>query len=134
MEQFAKPDGSVDREAFTAILDALRRQSQQASTSGVEFQLTAQIVRAGGQEGLMAVTAPSNFMALGLSLRYNVPVKVSLACLENIDENGGLGLEQLQTRFPGFRSMQTLRDDAQAVDGAVSDWFFQGKKPPQAFE
>ena len=133
-------DGSIDRAAFTQILDTLRRNANAGARqdlAGVDFALTVQIQRENGKQGLVRVRAPSTFHALGLAMRYKASIVISQFCL---DENasgassfGGCGRDELFSRFPAFRPMSELKKDAEAVDGFIANMFYK-ENPPRAFE
>ena len=133
-------DGSIDRAAFTQILDTLRRNANAGARqdlAGVDFALTVQIQRENGKQGLVRVRAPSTFHALGLAMRYKASIVISQFCL---DENasgassfGGCGRHELLSRFPAFRPMSELKKDAEAVDGFIANMFYK-ENPPSAFE
>lgn len=136
----ASEDGSIDRAAFTQILDTLRRNANAGARqdlAGVDFALTVQIRRENGKQGLVRVRSPSTFHALGLAMRYNCSIVISQDC---VDENasgassfGGCGRDELLGRFPAFRPIQELKKDAEAVDAFIANMFYK-QNPPRAFE
>mmetsp|Transcript_19920 Transcript_19920/g.40534 ORF Transcript_19920/g.40534 Transcript_19920/m.40534 type:complete len:453 (-) Transcript_19920:167-1525(-) len=146
MQIHADDNGAINREAFTNVLDTLRRggvgnEDASKKKAGVEFRLTVQITKENGQKALVKVRSPSTFHALGLSMRYDAPVVVSQECFAINSGNErtegcnafGCGKDELLQRFPAFRPMQHLLEDAQAVDGFISNMFYK-ENAPKSFE
>ena len=136
----ASEDGSIDRAAFTQILDTLRRNANAGARqdlAGVDFALTVQIRRENGKQGLIRVRSPSTFHALGLAMRYNCSIVISQDCVDGSASGassfGGCGRDELLGRFPAFRPIQELKKDAEAVDAFIANMFYK-QNPPRAFE
>jgi len=140
MVMHASEDGSVDRAAFTQILDTLRRNvnaGARQELAGVDFALTVQIQRENGKQGLVRVRSPSTFHALGLAMRYKASIVISQGCFDadtsDASSFGGCGRDELLGRFPAFRPIHELKKDAEAVDGFIANMFYK-ENPPRAFE
>lgn len=142
--------GGVGREEFAAVLAELR--SGKAGTAGggsrgvppgAAFELRAETRREGGAVGpVVRWRATGGFQALGLALRYRVPIEVDGDCFEGgggRDGGGtttttepvaahGTGTAELLERFPAFRSRRTLREDAEP--DALSAGLFYKKEAP----
>jgi hypothetical protein len=116
----AKEDGTVDREGFTAILDCLRRQtSTSREKSKVQFELVVSL-----DEKTLRIIAPSAVQALGLAMRYDKKLQVDL------DEYDMDALEIL-SRFPKFRPIEELEEDARLMEGFIPSMFAKAT-PPKA--
>jgi hypothetical protein len=116
----AKDDGTLDREGFTAILDCLRRQtSASREKSKVQFELVVSL-----DDQTLRVIAPTAFQALGLAMRYDKKLQVDL------DEYDMDSLEIL-SRFPKFRPIEELEEDARLMDRFIPSMFAK-TTPPKA--
>lgn len=125
----ADSEGILDRGAFSEVLDSLRRSlAGEGEDSGVAFVATVAVARDGGAALSTRTVELPAFTALALSMRHKVAVTVSEECAES---SVGFGVDELQERFPAFRPMEELEEDAKAVDGFVPEMFFK-HKPPEA--
>lgn len=117
----AKPDGSVDREGFTAILDSLRRpDSAFLEQSKVRFEL---VVSLDGYNDLRVVV-PTAVQALGLAMRYDKKLQVDL-------EEYEMDSLEILSQFPKFRPIEELEEDARLMDGFIPTMFAKAT-PPKA--
>ncbi len=88
---------------------------------------------------LMDVENVPAFQAVALSLRYKVKIGVSGDCFdyeyEEEEEQGSSSLstrsngQSVLDRFPAFKPMQELVDDAKGMDGFISSMFFKQSAP-----
>lgn len=128
MRLHADSDGAIDRYAFSEVLNTLR-QSKSSKCEGqtVKFLLTAQLAKADGSLTLVDFYAPA-FETVGLALRYDVQVAVSESCVR---ESGAEldGMVGVFERFPVFRPLQELEEDAKIMDGFIPSMFFEETTP-----
>jgi hypothetical protein len=116
LQIYADDNGGVDRPRFTALLDYLRRQINAMETPKVQFNLLVNVK--GEQEDLM-ITAPSPVIGVGLALRYKVNVVVSEEC-----EIDGFDVVEIASRFPAFRPLKELEQDARNMDRFIPSTMF----------
>ena len=124
VQRFADPNGAVDRNAFTSILDALREANTPSSLlASPLFRLEVSIIDEGGISQA-TIDTTNAMVALGLAMRYKVPVAV-----EEFDEHaqGGKGKDELFERFPLFRPIQELNEDSKVIDGFIPSMFEKSK-------
>lgn len=110
----ADDKGAVDRQRFTALLDCLRRQINAVETPKVQFRL---LVNVKGEE--LTITAPSTVIGVGLALRYKVHVVVAEEC-----EIDGFDAVEIASRFPAFRPLKQLEQDARIMDRFIPSMMF----------
>mmetsp|Transcript_5155 Transcript_5155/g.15005 ORF Transcript_5155/g.15005 Transcript_5155/m.15005 type:complete len:400 (-) Transcript_5155:388-1587(-) len=120
MQQFADPNGAVDRNAFSCILESLRlSNTPSVSFKPPLFHLEVSVI---DEDGISQVTVDTNnsMIALGLAMRYKVMVEVG-----EIDGHklGGNGVDELLERFPAFRPIQELDADSRIIDGFIPSMF-----------
>lgn len=124
IQRFADQKGEVDRDAFSAILDALRKSNTPSiSLASPLFRLDVSII---GESGISQATIDTTdtMIALGLAMRYKVTVDIEDA--ENHKE-GGVGKDSLLERFPAFRPIQELGEDSKIMDGFIPSMFEKAK-------
>lgn len=124
VQRFADPNGAVDRTAFTSILDALREANTPSSLlASPLFRLEVSIIDEGGISQA-TIDTTNAMVALGLAMRYKVPVGI-----EEFDEHaqGGKGKDELFERFPLFRPIQELNEDSKVIDGFIPSMFEKSK-------
>jgi len=134
MQLHADSNGNIDRLAFSELLDTLRRNTIEGgkdSRAGrhLKFRLTASLAKEGysNSPSTLVDFYASPFESIGLALRYKVKVTVSNDCLKNGLELNGMG--KVIERFPAFRPVQELEEDAQIMDGFIPSMFFKGTGP-----
>jgi hypothetical protein len=116
MQIHADSGGTLDIQGFSELLETIRSNQRSNQISSVKFMLVVSVISDDSvtQLELEAPTA----MALALSMRYKVNVEVSSECLLEDNEGAYDSLEILE-RFPAFRSMKELLEDAK-MDGFTS--------------
>jgi len=133
MRLHAGSDGSIDRSAFSELLDTLRRGTGVGCGDGggnLRFRLTASVAEGGGSNAPSTLVdfSASAFEGIGLALRYEVMITVSDGCVGE----GGMVLEgmgEVAERFPAFRPVYELEEDAKIMDGFIPSMFFKGTAP-----
>jgi hypothetical protein len=115
----ADDSGQLDQQAFNAFLDTLRSIVNETEPSIVKFLL---VVEVNGNE--MIIPAPSTVVAIGLALRYKVDVVVSEEC-----QVEGFDVVEIASRFPAFRPIAELYEDAKIMDGFIPSMFKQAAAP-----
>lgn len=120
MKLHANAEGSLDRQGFTELLHTLRTQINSMEPSKVKFNL---VVSLNGDEELV-VTAPSAVVGVGLSLRYNADVVVLDECKVE-----GFDVVEIASRFPAFRPINHLEEDAKIMDGFIPQMFNEVTAP-----
>mmetsp|Transcript_1695 Transcript_1695/g.1898 ORF Transcript_1695/g.1898 Transcript_1695/m.1898 type:complete len:141 (-) Transcript_1695:105-527(-) len=135
MQVHTNAEGMLDRVAFSEVLDTLRRHESVGGSSGDgnwKFRLTASIDKEGDDcPSTLIDFSATAFESIGLALRYKVKVAVSDDCWR--EEGSGLtfdGVNQVVERFPYFRPVQELKEDAKIMDGLIPSMFFK-EKPPE---
>jgi hypothetical protein len=127
MQRFANEQGVVDRQAFSEILGTLRAPTTTASSSNsIKFELMANVIR-GDSITQVQVETTNVMMALGLAMRYRVTVQVSDDCCDYFEEGEGGVDATLMERFPAFRPMRELYEDAKIMDGFIPGMFGKAK-------
>mmetsp|Transcript_1694 Transcript_1694/g.1896 ORF Transcript_1694/g.1896 Transcript_1694/m.1896 type:complete len:141 (-) Transcript_1694:105-527(-) len=132
MQVHTNAEGMLDRVAFSEVLDTLRRHESVGGSSGDgnwKFRLTASIDKEGDDcPSTLIDFSATAFESIGLALRYKVKVAVSDDCWR--EEGSGLtfdGVNQVVERFPYFRPVQELKEDAKIMDGLIPSMFFKEK-------
>jgi hypothetical protein len=125
METHANETGNLDRQGFSNILDLLRREmnSSPSDTSKLEFVLDVNVVREDSIQNISIETFDT-FRALGLAMRHKITIQVDSECLE---EDANIILE----KFPAFRPMQELWEDAKVVEGFIPSTFEEAQRRQQ---
>jgi hypothetical protein len=119
MKLFADESGKLDRPAFTSLLDSIRRALNETKPSKVKFMLTVAL-----NDMELKIPAPSPVVAVGLALRYNVDVVVSKEC-----QIEGFDIVEISSRFPAFRPIKELEEDARIMDGFIPSMFNEATAP-----
>jgi bifunctional DNase/RNase len=117
MQQHADVSGSVNRDAFLELLQTLRNNKFRTEPSKVDFLLTVSVV--GAEGGIQHVISAPTFPAVGLALRYGVPITIAEECLGD----DGFEASDIDTIFPAFRPIQELAEDAKVMDGFIPTMF-----------
>mmetsp|Transcript_14126 Transcript_14126/g.20700 ORF Transcript_14126/g.20700 Transcript_14126/m.20700 type:complete len:403 (-) Transcript_14126:35-1243(-) len=128
LQRHADPTGKVDREAFSLVLDTLRREVSNTLTrkpDKVKFQLLVEDVLVESQT-VIIVPVVNTVEALGLSMRYNVPIEISPVCIKRMSP-----VDTLKTRFPLFRPIRELQEDARVMDGFIPSMYARAKGAPK---
>jgi len=121
----ADESGQLDRDGFMALLDTLRNEINVMEPSKVKFKLLVSVNDDdGGNERELEIAAPSAVVAIGLALRYKVEVVVSEEC-----QVEGFDVMEIPSRFPNFRPIQQLYEDAKIMDGFIPSMFSRHKAP-----
>jgi hypothetical protein len=123
MQIHASETGEIrTSQAFSELLQTLRTKNTFMAPSLVKFELLVSVISGDGitQERIPAPTLE----ALGLSLRYKVPLIVSEECLslgvaDGEDSNNSYNADQILKRFPAFRPIRELYEDAKVMDGFI---------------
>jgi hypothetical protein len=104
--------------SFSELLQTLRTKNTFMAPSKVKFELQVSVISGDGitEERIPATT----FEALGLSLRYKVPLVVSEECLAGKD---GYDASQILKRFSAFRPIRELYEDAKVMDGFIPSMY-----------
>lgn len=133
----ANREGGLDREGFSHLLDYLRRSVGFATTnsegvnwksdSKVMFVLSFNLVEQDSIKTL-SVTTSDAFRAIGLSMRHKIQLQVAPECL---GEDTTSSSSSLLERFPDFRSIQELWEDAKVMDGFIPSMFEQSQQQRQ---
>jgi hypothetical protein len=111
----ALQDGSVDRAAFSSVLDTLRRQSGSSTLQNTKIRFEI-VVSLDGRELEDRIPVFNVLHALGLSLRHEIQVEISDECLE-------FDALDVSSRFPKFRPIQELQEDARIMDGFIPSMY-----------
>jgi len=132
MQLHANSNGNIDRLAFSELLDTLRRNTieggENAGGGNLKFRLTASLAKEDSNSPSTLVDFyASAFESIGLALRYKVKVTVSKDCLKGGMELDGMG--KVIERFPAFRPVQELEEDASIMDGFIPSMFFKENSP-----
>lgn len=112
MKLHADHNGILDRQAFSSVLDSLRRGLTTTSTSAVKFELVVAL-----DDTVYRVFAPTAFYALGLAFRYEREVQVST------DIEFEMSSLDVLSRFPKFRPLEELQEDARLMDGFIPSMY-----------
>ncbi|CAB9505029.1 expressed unknown protein [Seminavis robusta] len=124
LQRHANEKGSVDRQGFMALLDTLRRQINAMETPLVQFNLLVTVNNKEDEELELVIPAPSAFLGVGLALRYKVDVVVTEEC-----QVAGFDVVEIASRFPAFRPIKELYEDAKIMDGFIPSLFDQATAP-----
>eukprot|EP00586_Coscinodiscus_wailesii_P018706 CAMPEP_0172506530 /NCGR_PEP_ID=MMETSP1066-20121228/195838_1 /TAXON_ID=671091 /ORGANISM="Coscinodiscus wailesii, Strain CCMP2513" /LENGTH=327 /DNA_ID=CAMNT_0013283593 /DNA_START=132 /DNA_END=1115 /DNA_ORIENTATION=- len=125
MRECADDGGGVnDRATFTVLLDVLRDIVHRVPASPLKFVLTVTII---DNDGIKErdVEDVGVLEALAFSLRYKVAVEVDDVVLGG-DE--GFDAEEMGTRYPNFRSLDELWEDAKIMEGFIPSMFAKAVK------
>lgn len=120
----ADGDGKLDRDGFSALLETLRRDVNAAEPDKVRFVLVVSVDDDDGSETEMRIPAPSTVVGVGLALRYKVDLVVSEEC-----QVEGFDVMEIASRFPAFRPVKQLEEDARIMDGFIPSMFNQPTAP-----
>jgi len=124
VNRFADSKGVVDRTAFSAILEALRKSySPSKMLASPLFRLEVSIIDGRGISQA-TIDTTDGMVALGLAMRYKVNVDIEE--FEN-HMQGGKGKDTLLERFPAFRPIQELNEDSKIIDGFIPSMFEKAK-------
>lgn len=119
MTLHADEDGKLDRPAYQDFLQTLRNIVDRNEPSKVKFIL---VVSLDGTE--MNLPAPSTVVAVGLALRYKVDVIVSEEC-----QITGFDIVEIPNRFPSYRPLKELHEDAKIMDSFIPSLFNEATAP-----
>jgi hypothetical protein len=101
-------------QSFSELLQTLRSKNTFMAPSKVKFELQVSVISG---EGITEERIPAPTLeALGLSLRYKVPLVLSEECLTGEDSYDA---GQILKRFPAFRPIRELYEDAKIMDGFI---------------
>ena len=121
----ANQEGALDRQGFSHLLDYMRRLVGVSSSSSeadgkVKFVLNINLVQKDSIKTI-SVTTIDAFRAIGLSMRHKIQLQVAPECLEEDPDT-------ILEKFPAFRSIQELWEDAKILDGFIPSMFEKAKK------
>ena len=122
MNLHANEQGVVDRQAFSGILDFLRRNLNTSANvkNKVKFVLDVNVVRRDCIKP-MSIETSDTFRALGLAMRHKMNVVVDPECLEK-------EASEILNLYPGFRPMEELLEDAKIMDGFIPSMYEKAKR------
>lgn len=137
--------GSLSRQGFSELLDTLRTGRGLMAGNGrkrlqdqpLKLRITATISKqSNGMDNDLGLSTieidhvPA-FQAIGLALRYKTPVTISDDCFSHEAEFNGFDEQVMDvyTRFPAFKPIQELVEDAKVMDGFISSMFFKQSAP-----
>jgi hypothetical protein len=126
MNIHANEQGTLDRQGFSNLLDQLRRGLAtfiSSSDKKVKFVLDVNVVRQDSIQNLSIETLDT-FRALGLSMRHKIPLHIAPECLEDDKST-------ILEKFPAFRPLQELYEDAKLMDGVIPSLFENAKLKQQ---
>ena len=141
MQLLADDSGSLDRMAFSKLLDELRRQegvvtglpveSQRSSLDPIKLVLLVSIDSHNDSDttstpSVVQVDAPNIFLGLALSMRYKVPILIDERCFGDgrvADKITSFDANEILDRFPLFRPLRELYQDAKAMDGFIPSMY-----------
>jgi len=113
MKAHADADGAIDRMSFMDILHTLRLKNiSSEDASRIRFEMVISL----DDEKKESVAARSSLLALGLAMRYGIEVEVSDECLE-------YDALDIASKFPKFRPMQELEEDAKLMEGFIPSMY-----------
>jgi hypothetical protein len=155
MERHANDVGTLDRLGFSEVLDDLRRGGPASSSSGggtnqnnrSNIQLMLWVVLAPppspprsdadaersttiATPSILKVEAPSILLGLALAMRYKVPLTVDDSCFfrwETKNDNY-LTATEILDKFPAFRPIRELYEDAKVMDAFIPGMVKQAKE------
>ena len=140
MQIHADAKGQLSKEAFSELLDTLRTGRIGSNGNGngrnrledqrIKMRITASIAGGDGQSSLRLVDVDHVpvFQATALALRYNVKITVSEECFKVGNDVNEASVSVLE-RFPAFKPVQELVEDARAMSGIIPGMFFKQKAP-----
>ena len=120
----ADNDGKLDRDSFMALLETLRNNINAMEPSKVKFVLVVHIDDEDGKTEERQIPAPSAVVAVGLALRHKADVIVSEEC-----QVEGFDVLEISSRFPAFRPIKQLLEDARHMDGFIPSQFSRATAP-----
>lgn len=113
MKVHADADGAIDRTSFMDILHTLRLKNvSSGDASRIRFEMVISL----DNKKKESVSARSSLLALGLAMRYGIEVQVSDECLE-------YDALDIASKFPKFRPMQELEEDAKLMEGFIPSMY-----------
>ena len=137
--------GSLSRQGFSELLDTLRTGRGLMAGDGrkrlqdqpLKLRITATISKESNGKGndlglsTIEIDHVPAFQAIGLALRYKTPVTISDDCFSHEAEFNGFDEQVMDvyTRFPAFKPIQELVEDAKVMDGFISSMFFKQSAP-----
>jgi hypothetical protein len=117
LQKHADSNGKVDRDVFSNILDTIRKEVSPGEQSQVVFRLTANVL-SGDAIKKVTIETTNAVHSLGLSLRNKVPVNVLVDDVSLLLPAG-----TIIERFPAFRPMSELLQDAKIMSGFIPTMF-----------
>jgi hypothetical protein len=116
----ADETGAINQTAFSFLLETLRQTNRRmAQPPKVQFKLSVNLI---DPDKTSQHTIPAPTMeALGLSMRYKVPLVVDSACFTN--DHNGFDASSILEKFPAFRPLSELFEDAAIMGGFVPSMF-----------
>jgi hypothetical protein len=119
MQIHANVSGEITTsQSFSELLQTLRNKNSYMPPSKVNFELQVSIISG---DGITKERIPAPALeALGLSLRYKVPLVVSEECLAGEDSYDA---SQILKRFSAFRPIRELYEDAKVMDRFIPGMF-----------
>lgn len=106
--------GIVTSQCFSELLLTLRTKNTFMAPSKVKFELQVSVISG---DGITEERIPTPALeALGLSLRYKLRLVVPEECLTGEDSYDA---GQILKRFPDFRPIRELYEDAKVMDGFI---------------
>jgi hypothetical protein len=112
-------DRELDRIAFLAVLDTLRRNSCPKESSRVAFEITVDIY--GPQDHPIVIEVTSAFHAIAIALRYNREIKVSRDIFFELNP------KDVYSRFPKFRNLEEFKEDARIMKQQIPNMYAKFK-------
>ena len=116
----ADNSGQLNRDGFMALLETLRNNINAMEPSKVKFVLVVTL----NEDTELQIPAPSAVVAVGLPLRYKVDLVVSEEC-----QIEGFDVMEIPSRFPAFRPIKQLLEDARIMDGFIPSMFGKATAP-----
>uniref|UniRef100_A0A7S3VDP9 Uncharacterized protein n=1 Tax=Chaetoceros debilis TaxID=122233 RepID=A0A7S3VDP9_9STRA len=125
LQLHADEEGGLDRTAFSQLLGSLREGIvTRIEDQKVSFQITVSLSLPSSNLKLIDIEDVPAFLAVALSLRYDVSIETSIDCF---DDAGGDIIDQ----FPAFKPLGELVDDAKAMEDYISKALFSNKDKKQ---
>lgn len=112
----ANDSGVIDRQAFSEVLGTLRQFKTNIKPSMVNFLLTISIID--GDSISQKTLTTCAFNAIALAMRYKITVSVSEETAAN-----GFEATNVSSRFPDFRPINELVEDAKITEGFIPSMF-----------
>jgi len=126
MNIHADSDGEIKKDEFIKILETLRKMKNNVKPSKIKFVLSMSELQENGFREIQ-VSSPI-FEALALSMRYKIDIRISEDCLSSFSvANESLDSNNVLKRFPEYRPIEDLRDEARVMDGFIPTQFFKQK-------